>query len=249
MSESIVSGSPLLALRDIHLQYGDNTVLNGVSFDVQKGQVIVIIGPSGGGKSSLLRCINLLQRPQSGTIELDGQDVTTYRNVNELRTRIGMVFQSYHLFPHLTVMQNLLLAPVHVSGRKKAECRPLAEELLERVGLRNKADVYPSTLSGGQQQRVAIARALMMQPEIMLFDEVTSALDPELVGDVLQVMKDLAESGMTMIVVTHEMSYARDVGDRIEFMDGGVVIEEGAPGEVFGHPQHERTQKFLARVS
>jgi len=242
--------APILQFDDVHLSYGANPVLRGVNLTVEKGQVIVIIGPSGGGKSSLLRTVNVLQPVQSGRILLEGEDIATGRqDVNAIRQRVGMVFQQYHLFPHLTVLRNLTLAPRRVlkETREQAEARAL--ELLRKVGLSERANHYPEQLSGGQQQRVAIARALMMKPHLMLFDEVTSALDPELVGEVLNVMKDLARDGMTMLVVTHEMGFARDVGDKVIFVADGVVVEEGPPAEVLNNPQHNRTKQFLSRTS
>lgn len=241
--------SLMLELKDIHLSYGDNAVLRGVNLSVRRGEVIVIVGPSGGGKSSLLRCANLLQGIDSGQIFLAGQDLLNGPlDVNQVRQKVGMVFQHYHLFPHLTVLRNLTLAPRRVLRETAQLAESRALEYLRRVGLSDKAGHYPDQLSGGQQQRVAIARALMMQPHVMLFDEATSALDPELVGEVLAVMKDLARSGMTMLVVTHEMGFARDVGDRLVLMAGGHIVEEGPPHEVLDHPKHERTQQFLSRL-
>ncbi len=216
---------------------------------VEKGEVVVIIGPSGSGKSTLLRCINRLEEPTSGKILLDGVDITDSKvDINKVRQRIGIVFQQFNLFPHLTALQNVTLAPIKIKKMNKKEAEELGMRLLEKVGLADKADYYPAQLSGGQQQRVAIARALAMNPEVMLFDEVTSALDPELVKEVLDVMKQLARDGMTMIVVTHEMGFAREVGDRVIFMDGGVIVEEGKPEQIFSSPQHERTRKFLSMI-
>ncbi len=230
-------------------RYGDNTVLNGVDLTVESGQVVCVIGPSGSGKSTLLRCLNLLERPDAGRVFVGGEEITAPRApVDALRTRMGMVFQSFNLFPLKTAVQNVMLAPVRVRGMPREAARAKAVELLGRVGLADKADEHPARLSGGQQQRVAIARALAMDPEVMLFDEVTSALDPELVKDVLEVMRELAEGGMTMVVVTHEMGFARQVGDHLIFMDGGVVVEEGDPGEVLGAPTQERTRRFLSQV-
>ncbi len=240
----------ILQFKDVHLSYGANPVLKGVNLTIEKGQVIVIIGPSGGGKSSLLRTVNVLQPVQSGQILLEGEDIAKgAQDVNAIRQRVGMVFQQYHLFPHLTVLRNLTLAPRRVlkETRKQAEAQAL--ELLRKVGLSERENHYPDQLSGGQQQRVAIARALMMKPHLMLFDEVTSALDPELVGEVLAVMKDLARDGMTMLVVTHEMGFARDVGDKVVFVADGVVVEEGPPAEVLNNPQHNRTKQFLSRTN
>ncbi|WP_289623420.1 amino acid ABC transporter ATP-binding protein [Paracidovorax cattleyae] len=240
---------PILELRDIHLAYGSNVVLKGVDLAVRRGEVVVIVGPSGGGKSSLLRCANLLQRIDSGQILLEGDDLLGGKlNENQIRQRVGMVFQHYYLFPHLTVMRNLTLAPRRVLKEPVAQAEERAREYLRKVGLADKASHYPDQLSGGQQQRVAIARALMMQPHVILFDEATSALDPELVGEVLAVMKDLAKSGMTMLVVTHEMGFARDVGDRVVLMAGGNIVEQGPPSEVLDNPQHERTRQFLSRM-
>jgi polar amino acid transport system ATP-binding protein len=240
---------PLVRVIDLHKRFGDNEVLNGVSFDVSRGDVVVLIGASGSGKSTVLRCINLLERPDGGQVIFEGEDVMRCGNrINEIRQRIGIVFQSYNLFPHLSVLENVSVAPVKVKGVPKAAARTQALELLERVGLAEKATDYPDRLSGGQQQRVAIARALAMEPHVMLFDEITSALDPELVEEVLEVMLDLADGGMTMIVVTHEMGFAREVGDHVLFMDGGVIVEEGDPRDVLDNPQHERTQRFLRRV-
>ncbi|WAJ31353.1 amino acid ABC transporter ATP-binding protein [Jeongeupella avenae] len=239
----------MLALEDIHLSYGELHVLRGVSLTVRRGEVVVLIGPSGGGKSSLLRTVNVLQPITRGRILLEGEEISA-GGVDEdtIRQRVGMVFQQYHLFPHLTVLKNLTLAPRRVFREPAAEAEVRARELLARVGLSEKAGHYPDQLSGGQQQRVAIARALMMKPSVMLFDEVTSALDPELVGEVLGVMKDLAKSGMTMLVVTHEMGFARDVGDKVVLMAEGVVVEEGPPSQVLVDPKSERTRQFLART-
>lgn len=249
MTEDNIAADPFLRFEDVHLSYGALKVLRGITLDVRKGEVVVIIGPSGGGKSSLLRTVNMLQPVTSGRIILEGDELTSGKlDENVIRQRVGMVFQQYHLFPHLTVLRNLTLAPRRVYGEPTAEAGKRARELLERVGLGDRADHYPDQLSGGQQQRVAIARALMMKPHVMLFDEVTSALDPELVGEVLNVMKDLASSGMTMLVVTHEMGFARDVGDKVVLVADGVVVEEGDPREVLANPKHERTKQFLARV-
>jgi polar amino acid transport system ATP-binding protein len=229
--------------------YGDNTVLFDVSVTVDPGEVVCVIGPSGSGKSTLLRCLNLLEVPDGGRVFIGDEEITARgAPVDDLRRRMGMVFQAFNLFPHKTVLQNVMLAPVRVSGVPRGEARARAMDLLGRVGLADKAGEHPARLSGGQQQRVAIARALAMQPEVMLFDEVTSALDPELVKDVLDVMRELAEGGMTMLVVTHEMGFAREVGDRMIFMDGGVVVEEGDPREVLANPVQERTRRFLSKV-
>jgi polar amino acid transport system ATP-binding protein len=233
----------------IHKRFGDNEVLRGVDLEVAPGEVVCVIGPSGSGKSTLLRCLNLLERPTSGRVFL-GEDELTAPGapVDALRRRLGMVFQSFNLFPHRTVLDNVALAPVTVLGRDRGAARDEARELLGQVGLADKAAEHPARLSGGQQQRVAIARALAMRPEAMLFDEVTSALDPELVKDVLGVMRQLAEAGMTMVVVTHEMGFAREVGDRVVFMDGGAIVEQGDPAQVLSAPKAERTKRFLSRV-
>ncbi|GAA1919796.1 amino acid ABC transporter ATP-binding protein [Nocardioides marmoribigeumensis] len=242
-------GDHAIDVQDLHKYFGDNEVLKGIDFTVDAGQVVCVIGPSGSGKSTLLRCINRLEEPTSGTIFVAGEEIT-HRDVDldKVRSRIGMVFQQFNLFPHLTVMRNLCIAQEKVKGRKREEAVAIARKNLEKVGLAEREDAYPAHLSGGQQQRIAIARALSMEPQMMLFDEPTSALDPELVGDVLQVMKDLASEGMTMMVVTHEMGFAREVGDKLVFMDGGVIVEEGDPREVLADPQHERTQSFLSKV-
>ena len=234
---------------DLHKYFGDNEVLKGIDFHVDNGQVVCVIGPSGSGKSTLLRCLNLLERPTEGKVFLGDEEITAPgAPVNRMRSRLGMVFQSFNLFPHRTVLDNLTMAPVSVRGVDKTEAREGARALLARVGLADKAGEHPARLSGGQQQRVAIARALAMDPEAMLFDEVTSALDPELVKDVLDVMRELAGAGMTMIVVTHEMGFAREVGDRVIFMDEGAIVEEGLPSEVLAAPKEERTRRFLSRV-
>jgi polar amino acid transport system ATP-binding protein len=239
----------LIQVEGIEKRFDSNVVLKEVSLQVERGEVLVVIGPSGGGKSTLLRCINLLEPIQRGRILVDGQVITDPGvNVNAVRRQVGMVFQHFNLFPHLKVIENLTLAPTHALHQSKSEARERGRRLLEKVGLAEKAEQYPHQLSGGQQQRVAIARALMMDPRVMLFDEVTSALDPELVVDVLEVMRDLAESGMTMIAVTHEMQFAREVGDRLVLIAEGVVVEEGKPREMLDRPQHERTQQFLRRL-
>jgi ABC-type polar amino acid transport system ATPase subunit len=230
-------------------RYGDHTVLQGVDLHVAEGEVVCVIGPSGSGKSTLLRCLNLLERPTEGKVFLGDEEITAPgAPVNRMRSRLGMVFQSFNLFPHRTVLDNLTMAPVSVRGVDRQEARKRARVLLERVGLADKAGEHPARLSGGQQQRVAIARALAMDPVAMLFDEVTSALDPELIKDVLDVMRELAGAGMTMIVVTHEMGFAREVGDRLLFMDEGAIVEEGLPSEVLAAPKEERTRRFLSRV-
>ena len=239
----------IVEVKDVHKSYGKNEVLKGISLDVEEGEVVVMIGPSGSGKSTFLRALNKLEEINSGQIKINGWDlVDPKNNIDKTRETIGMVFQHFNLFPHLTVLQNMMLAPVEVAGQTKAEAEETARALLARVGLADKADVKPNTLSGGQKQRVAIARALAMNPKIMLFDEPTSALDPEMVGDVLGVMKELAEEGMTMIVVTHEMGFAKQVADRVVFFADGYIREEGTPEEVFNNPQDDRTKEFLDKV-
>lgn len=249
----------MLRMHDIHKSFGDLAVLKGIDVEVRRGEVLAIIGPSGSGKSTLLRCINKLETIDSGSIEIEGEfladtdehgtaEYTDAAKTREILSHTGMVFQQFNLFPHMTVLENLIEAPIQVKGMKKAEILPYAKELLEKVGLADRADYYPSQLSGGQQQRVAIARALCMKPDIMLFDEPTSALDPELTGEVLKTMRELAEERMTMVVVTHEMGFAREVADRVVFMSEGAIIEEGSPADLFDHPQSERLQSFLAKV-
>ncbi len=239
----------MITVKNLHKSFGDIDVLTGIDEHISKGEVVVIIGPSGSGKSTFLRCLNLLETPTEGEIYVDDELITSPKsNVNLTRQRMGMVFQQFNLFPHLTIMENITLAPVKLKKMSKQEAIKKGEELLERVGLPDKANAYPAQLSGGQKQRVAIARALAMQPEIMLFDEPTSALDPEMVGEVLDVMKDLAKSGMTMVVVTHEMGFAKEVGTRVLFMDQGIVMEQGTPDEIFNNPKNERTQSFLSKV-
>ena len=245
-----MSEQPAIDVKKLHKSFGDLEVLKGIDFQVASGEVVVVIGPSGSGKSTLLRCINRLEESQSVEILIDGEDITDIdADVDSLRTRIGMVFQQFNLFPHLTVLKNLTIAPVGVLKRNKREAQDFGKEMLGRVGLSDKADAFPAHLSGGQQQRVAIARSLCMQPDMMLFDEPTSALDPELIGEVLDVMRSLAEEGMTMMVVTHEISFAREVADRVVFMDGGVVVEEGPPHEVLDNPRTDRAKKFLRQVA
>jgi polar amino acid transport system ATP-binding protein len=241
MSETI------LALENVHKSFGRLKVLQGIDLTVPKGQVVCILGPSGSGKSTLLRCINQLEPPEEGRILLEGTEVTK-DEIDTVRQNVGMVFQQFNLFPHMSALENVTLGPIKVLGRPKAEVEPEARALLERVGMSAKVDEYPDRLSGGQQQRVAIARALAMDPHVMLFDEVTSALDPELVKEVLDVMRELASEGMTMLVVTHEIGFASDVADRVIFMDGGVVVEDGPPSQVIENPQQERTKKFLGLV-
>ena len=234
---------------DVHKSFGALRVLEGVTVEVGRGEVLAIIGPSGSGKSTLLRCFNGLEEIQRGTVEILGTPLSTKpRKLAKQREKLGMVFQRFHLFPHLTALQNIIEAPLHVKGIARKEAERLGYELLDKVGLRDKANVYPSQLSGGQQQRVAIARALAMEPEILLLDEPTSALDPELVGEVLQVIQQLAQEGMTMVLVTHEMAFARKVADRVIFMEGGVIVEEGAPEEMFTRANSQRTRQFLQQV-
>jgi len=247
----------MVKLQGIHKRFGDLEVLKGVDLEVDKGEVVCILGPSGSGKSTLLRCVNLLEPPEEGEIFIEGQDICKGPGsgtgeesweLNFVRQRVGMVFQQFNLFPHKTALENVTLAPRRVLGKPQAECEATARKLLERVGLGDKLNQYPERLSGGQQQRVAIARSLAMEPHVMLFDEVTSALDPELVKEVLDTMRELAEEGMTMLVVTHEMGFAKEVGDQVVFMDGGVIVEQGKPEQVLDHPREERTQKFLGLV-
>jgi ABC-type polar amino acid transport system ATPase subunit len=244
-----VEGEAVVRLEQVRKSFGDNVVLDGIDLSVDPGEVLVVVGPSGSGKSTLFRCINLLEPIDSGRIWFEGEDLTRRGvKVDRVRQRIGIVFQQFNLFPHLRAIDNLTLAARRVAKMPRREAEARAHELLERVGLDGKARSYPHQLSGGQQQRVAIARALMMRPHVMLFDEVTSALDPELVGEVLVVMRDLAQDGMTMLVVTHEMQFARDVGDRLVFIDGGKIVEEGKPAEVLDRPKAERTRRFLRRT-
>ena len=239
----------MITVNNLHKSFGSLDVLKGVNQHIQHGEKVVVIGPSGSGKSTFLRCLNLLEQPTAGEIVFDGQTITDPRcDINLVRRRMGMVFQQFNLFPHLTVLQNMTLAPIQTGLLSKAEAEVRAMQLLERVNLVEKAHVYPKQLSGGQQQRIAIVRALCMNPDVMLFDEPTSALDPEMVGEVLEVMKQLAEEGMTMVVVTHEMGFAREVADRVLFMDEGIVMEEGTPEEIFSNPQNPRTQDFLRKV-
>lgn len=239
----------LIEVKNLHKSFGENQVLRGIDVSIQKGEVVVVIGPSGSGKSTFLRCLNLLEQPTDGQVIFDGVNLTDGR-VNTLETcrRMGMVFQRFNLFSNLTILDNVTLAPMLVKKQSRAEAEKRALALLETVGLSEKRDAYPEQLSAGQQQRVAIARALAMEPEVMLFDEATSALDPEMVGDVLSIMRDMARQGMTMVVVTHEMGFAREVGDRVLFIDGGVIVEENTPDELFSNPQNKRTQDFLSKV-
>ena len=239
----------MIKVNDLHKSFSGNSVLNGITEEIKEGEVVVVIGPSGSGKSTFLRCLNLLEQPDSGEVIIDGEQINKDGvDVDRLRQKMGMVFQHFNLFPHLTVMENITLAPVKLGKFTPAQAKVKAQELLMKVGLTEKADAYPSSLSGGQKQRIAIARALAMEPEIMLFDEPTSALDPEMVGEVLDVMKKLAAVGMTMVVVTHEMGFAREVGTRLLFIDEGKVLESGVPNEVLNHPKQERTISFLSKV-
>lgn len=241
--------APVIYVEDLHKFFGDNHVLRGVNQHITKGEKLVVIGPSGSGKSTFLRCLNLLEMPSSGKVIFEGTDIMQRGvDINHIRQRMGMVFQQFNLFPHKTVLENITLAPVHLKVMTKEQANQRAMELLERVGLPEKANAYPASLSGGQKQRIAIVRALAMNPDVMLFDEPTSALDPEMVGEVLDVMKDLARDGMTMVVVTHEMGFAREVGDRVLFMDEGSIVEEGSPAQIFGNPQNRRTQDFLSKL-
>lgn len=241
--------SAIIQVKELRKSYGSTEVIKGISVDIKAQEVVVVIGPSGSGKSTFLRCLNLLEQPEQGDIYIEGislMNKTT--DMKEIRMEVGMVFQRFHLFPHMKVIDNIMLSPVKVRHWDRQKAREKALALLDKVGLREKADVYPDSLSGGQAQRVAIARALAMEPKIMLFDEPTSSLDPEMVGEVLSVMKDLAREGMTMIVVTHEMGFAREVGDRVLFIDQGIIMEAGTPEEIFDHPKHERTKAFLSKV-
>lgn len=238
----------MIVIKDLKKSFGDLHVLKGVNLTIAEKEVVVIIGPSGSGKSTLLRCINFLEEPTGGSIVIDGIPLNGEANINEIRKEVGMVFQRFNLFPHMTVMQNLMLAPMKVRGVSKDEAEKTAHMYLKKVGMEDKANNYPDQLSGGQQQRVAIARALCMKPKALLFDEPTSALDPEMVNEVLDVMKQLANEGMTMAVVTHEMGFAREVGDRVCFVDGGKILEEGTPEVIFGNPKEERTKNFLSKI-
>lgn len=238
----------MIQLQDVHKSFGKNEVLKGIDLHVSPGEVVVIIGPSGSGKSTVLRCMNYLEEPTSGHVVVDGLDLSDKNNLAKVRTELGMVFQRFNLFPHMSVLKNLTLAQEKVRKTSSDEAKKIALQLLERVGLGDKADAYPDNLSGGQQQRVAIARALAMKPKALLFDEPTSALDPEMVHEVLDVMKALAKEGMTMVVVTHEMGFAREVADRIVFVDGGKIQEEGTPDQVFDHPRNERLKSFLSKI-
>ena len=238
----------MISVRNLKKSFGSVEVLKGVNLDIEEKEVVVIIGPSGSGKSTLLRCLNYLEKPTSGEIMVDGMTLGGGTDINKVRAEVGMVFQRFNLFPHMTAMENITLAPMKVRGVSRAEAEEDALRLLRKVGLADRAEAYPEQLSGGQQQRVAIARALAMKPKVMLFDEPTSALDPEMVKEVLEVMKELAQEGMTMAVVTHEMGFAREVGDRVLFVDQGVIMEEGTPEEIFSRPQGARTKEFLSKI-
>nr|WP_195321141.1 amino acid ABC transporter ATP-binding protein [[Clostridium] symbiosum] len=239
----------MIQVKNLQKSFGSNTVLDGVTVDIYKGDVVCVIGASGSGKSTFLRCLNLLEEPTGGQILFEGTDITDKKtDINKHRQKMGMVFQQFNLFPHMTILENLTLAPMKLQGKKREETEAEAMKLLERVGLQDRAAAYPNQLSGGQKQRIAIVRALCMKPDVMLFDEPTSALDPEMVGEVLSVMRDLAEEKMTMVVVTHEMGFAREVATRVMFMDGGNFAEENEPNEFFGHPKSERLQAFLSKV-
>ncbi len=239
----------MITVKDLHKSYGNIEILKGIDLDISKGEVVVVIGPSGSGKSTFLRCLNLLEQPTSGEIRFEGDSITAPKHdINATREKMGMVFQNFNLFPHKTVGQNIMIAPLTVKKQSTSEVEAIADKLLQTVGLSDKKDVFPNQLSGGQKQRIAIARALAMQPHVMLFDEPTSALDPEMVGEVLEVMKKLAVEGMTMVIVTHEMGFAREVGDRILFMDEGRIMEQGSPEEVFNNPKNIRTKEFLSKV-
>jgi ABC-type polar amino acid transport system ATPase subunit len=239
----------VIRVENLTKSFGELDVLTGVNAHIKKNEVVCVIGPSGSGKSTFLRCLNLLEEPSGGKIWIDGVELTEHgKEINQLRQKMGMVFQQFNLFPHMPVLENIVLSPIRAKGQKRADAVAYAKELLGMVGLAEKINEYPNRLSGGQKQRVAIARALAMRPEIMLFDEPTSALDPEMVGEVLEVMKNLAKAGMTMVVVTHEMGFAREVSDRVLFMDGGIIAEENAPDKLFSHPENPRTREFLSKV-
>ena len=238
----------MIKLENVHKSFGKNEVLKGIDLHIEKGQVVVIIGPSGSGKSTVLRTMNYLEEPTSGKVIVDGMDLSDKSKLNEVRTEVGMVFQNFNLFPHMTVMENLTLAQTKVRKTSSNEAKKIGQILLDRVGLKDKANAYPDSLSGGQKQRVAIARALAMKPKVMLFDEPTSALDPEMVREVLDVMKSLAEEGMTMVIVTHEMGFAKEVADRVLFVDGGLILEDDTPEKVFDAPTNDRTKLFLSKI-
>lgn len=249
MSDKALNGEVLFDIQNLHKDFGELHVLNGISTQIRRGEVVVIVGPSGSGKSTFLRSLNLLEEPTGGKILFEGRDITDkHSNVNLYRQKIGMVFQHFNLFPHKTILENMTLAPIKLLKRPKEEAEKEATELLTRVGLTEKAAAYPSQLSGGQKQRIAIVRSLCMHPDVMLFDEPTSALDPEMVGEVLNVMADLAKDGMTMVIVTHEMGFAREVGTRVMFVDEGQIKEENTPEEFFGNPQNERLKEFLSKI-
>lgn len=238
----------MIKLENVHKSFGKNEVLKGIDLHIEKGQVVVIIGPSGSGKSTVLRTMNYLEEPTSGKVIVDGMDLSDKSKLNEVRAEVGMVFQNFNLFPHMTVMENLTLAQTKVRKTSSDEAKKIGQSLLDRVGLKDKANAYPDSLSGGQKQRVAIARALAMKPKVMLFDEPTSALDPEMVREVLDVMKSLAEEGMTMVIVTHEMGFAKEVADRVLFVDGGLILEDDTPEKVFDAPKNDRTKLFLSKI-
>lgn len=239
----------MIEVSNLTKSYGNLEVLKGISATIEKNEVVCVIGPSGSGKSTFLRCINLLETPTEGSVYIDGERINTKSaDINKIRQKLGMVFQNFNLFPHMTTVENVMIGQIKVNKTDKAKAKNQALELLKAVGLEDKADVYPGSLSGGQKQRAAIARALAMKPEIMLFDEPTSALDPEMVGEVLEVIRELAHQGMTMVIVTHEMGFAKEVADRVLFMDEGLIVEEGRPGEIFGDPKNERTKSFLSKV-
>ena len=245
----MTTNEPLIKVTDLKKHFGDIKALDGVSAEIYKGEVVVVIGPSGSGKSTFLRCLNRLEAPTGGTILFENEDITDKKcDIDRHRQKMGMVFQHFNLFPHMTVLKNMTIAPMKLKGLSEEQAKAEAMELLKKVGLEDRAEAYPAQLSGGQKQRIAIVRALCMQPDVMLFDEPTSALDPEMVGEVLEVMKTLALEGMTMVVVTHEMGFAREVGSRVIFMDGGVIVEEGTPTEIFDHSKSERLKSFLAKV-
>ena len=249
MADTTTPTAPKIKVTDLHKYFGDNQVLKGIDIEIQQGEVVCVIGPSGSGKSTFLRCLNLLERPDGGQVIFEGDDLMDkHINLNQHRQKMGMVFQQFNLFPHMTVLENLTCAPMMLKKIDKAAAEKTAMDYLQRVGLADRAASYPNQLSGGQKQRIAIVRALCMEPEVMLFDEPTSALDPEMVGEVLDVMKKLAEQGMTMVVVTHEMGFAREVGNRVLFMDNGLIVEEGTPEQIFEHPKSERLQSFLSKV-
>lgn len=252
-NKQVIKQSPsnrvLIAVKDLHKHFGKLHVLKGVSEEIHKGEVVFVIGPSGSGKSTFLRCLNLLERPESGSILFEGNQLLAHDiNLDKHRQKIGMVFQHFNLFPHKSVLENITLGPIKLLGLSPDEAEQRADKLLDQIGLQEKKHVYPNTLSGGQKQRIAIARALAMQPDVMLFDEPTSALDPEMVGDVLKLMQDLANQGMTMVIVSHEMGFAKNAADRVLFMDDGIIIESGTPDQIFDNPQEERTKNFLSKV-